>query len=63
MDELNMVYDPIENEIKCMFWSDTMVWEAVKAKKGKQPEKNKLIDIICNSEMLEVTLEKNNEII
>jgi hypothetical protein len=51
LDELNLVYDPLEHDINCKFWSDSEVIEAAKAVEGKQSEKDKLIIVITSSWM------------
>ena len=49
--ELSLVYDPLEHDINCKFWSDSEVIEAVKAFEGNQSEKDKLKIIITSSWM------------
>ena len=51
LDELSLVYDALEHDINCKFWSDSEVIEAAKAVEGNQSEKDKLIIVITSSWM------------
>jgi len=51
LDELSLVYDPLEHAINCKFWSESDVMTAAKKIKGNQTEKDKLITVINTSLM------------
>jgi len=52
IDELNVVYNCSEHDVNCMFWDEITVIETAKAVKGEQSDKDKLIGVISNSEMI-----------
>ena len=56
IDELNVVYNCTEHEVNCIFWDDISVIETAKAVKGEQSDKDKLIAVISNSEMIKDVL-------
>ena len=60
--ELSLVYDPLNHDITCMFWSDSLVMESAKKVKGKQNENDKLISVIVSSEMVKAALSKEIKI-
>lgn len=61
IDELNLLYNPTEHEIKCMFWNDNIVIDKAKEMKGNQSDRNKLIDLITTSKMIREELINEKE--
>jgi hypothetical protein len=61
IDELNLVYDPFEHDINCLFWNDEIVRKAVESDKSDKSEKDKLIDLITSSKMTKAELTKRNQ--
>jgi len=61
LDELSLVYDPLEHDINCKFWSDSDVLEAAKAVEGNQSEKDKLISVINSSRMFKPAKTEESE--
>jgi len=59
--ELNLVYDPLIDNITCMFWNDSDVLKAANTLKGNQSEREKLITVICNSKMIKAVFSKESE--
>ena len=59
--ELSLVYDPLEDDITCMFWNDGDVMEAAKALEGNQSEKEKLIEVISTGKMVKAAITKEKE--
>ena len=59
--ELNLVYDPLTDDITCMFWNDSDVLKAANALEGNQSEKEKLITVISNSKMIKAAFSKESE--
>lgn len=59
--ELSLVYEPLEHNINCMFWSDSDVTEGAKAVKGNQPERDKLIVVINSSWMFNPPMQEESE--
>jgi hypothetical protein len=59
--ELNLVYDPLEDDITCMFWNDNDVMKAAKALEGNQSEKEKLIEMISTGKMVKASMTKEKE--
>jgi len=60
IDELNLVYDPLDHEINCLFLNDEVVINAVEADESKKSEKEKLIGLITSSKMTKDELNKRN---
>ena len=56
IDELQVVYNPKEHDINCIFWTDTMVWEEALAIESHQSNKDKFISVICTNEMVRKTI-------
>lgn len=56
VDELNLVYSPLKDEVKCMFWSDNEVLEAAEEIDGKLSEQDKLFSAVASSKMLKTKL-------
>lgn len=61
VDELKLVYNSLEDEVKCMFWEDNEVLEAAEKIKGKLSVQEKLIQSVTNSEMLKTKLLNNDK--
>ena len=61
IDELSLVYDHIEYDINCKFWSDIDVLEAAKAVEGNQSKKDKLITVITCSSMFKPPKSEDTE--
>jgi len=59
--ELNLVYDPLTDDITCMFWNDNDVLEAAKALEGNQSEKEKLLNVITDSKMIKAAFSKDSK--
>ena len=59
--ELNLVYDPLIDNITCMFWNDSDVLKAANTLKGNQSEREKLITVISNSKMIKAAFSKESE--
>jgi len=59
--ELNLVYDPLVDDITCMFWNDNDLLEAAKALEGNLSEKEKLINVISDSKMTKAAFSKESK--
>ena len=57
IDELQVVYNPEEDDINGLFWTDSLVWEEALRIESHQSDKDKFISVVCTNEMVRKTLE------
>jgi len=61
IDELQVVYNPVKDDINCLFWTETMVGNEAMAKESNQSNNEKFISAVCSNEMVRKTIVDTKE--